>query len=149
MLTGAVAVEADRGPLILPVRLLDRAAAAQRGTAAITRHSRHLAIELSELIIEAGVTRHEAHGRAGVTAAEMIPPGAVTTADLYRELLGIRTDVVRAMVRLESADEVHKDHEMRLRALEQFKWKLLGAVLAGSAAVSAATTWVGLALSQH
>lgn len=79
----------------------------------------------------------------------MIPVGAVTTADLYRELIGMRSDVVRAMTRLEMADQIHSDHEARLRSLEQFKWKLLGAVLAGSAAVSAATTWVGLALGQR
>ena len=79
----------------------------------------------------------------------MIPAGAVTTADLYRELIGMRSDVVRAMTRLEMADRIHSDHELRLRSLEQFKWKLLGAVLAGSAAVSAATTWVGLTIGQQ
>jgi hypothetical protein len=76
-----------------------------------------------------------------IMSADMIPPGAVTTADLYRELVTIRTDVVRAMTRLENADEIHRDHEGRLRSLEQFKWKLLGAVLAGSAAVSALVSY--------
>ena len=79
----------------------------------------------------------------------MIPAGAVTTADLYRELIGMRSDVVRAMTRLEMADRIHSDHELRLRSLEQFKWKLLGAVLAGSAGVSAVVTWVGLTVGQH
>lgn len=81
-----------------------------------------------------------------MSESTVIPSGAVTTADLYRELIGMRSDVVKAVTRLEIADGIDKDHESRLRDLEQFKWKLLGAVLAGSAAVSAATTYVGLHL---
>jgi len=72
----------------------------------------------------------------------MIPPGAVTTADLYRELVGMRTDMVRAVTRLEIADGIDKDHESRIRALERFRYLLLGATIVVSAAVSAFGTWV-------
>lgn len=73
----------------------------------------------------------------------MIPAGAVTTADLYRELIGMRSDLVRTMTRLEMADRIHDDHEQRLRLLEQFKWKLLGAVVVASAAISVGVSYVG------
>ena len=72
----------------------------------------------------------------------MIPPGAVTTADLYRELVGMRTDMVRAVTRLEIADGIDKDHESRIRALERFRYLLLGATIVVSAGVSAFGTWV-------
>ena len=80
-----------------------------------------------------------------------IAPGSVTIADLYRELLAMRTDVTQALSRLERVDErnhaaerVQDDHETRLRvlesapdvpadlegrvrALEKMAWKLTGA----------------------
>jgi hypothetical protein len=71
-----------------------------------------------------------------------IPVGAVTTADLYRELIGMRADLVRTMTKLETADIIHTDHEARLRVLEQFKWKLAGALLVGSSGVSVLVSWL-------
>lgn len=63
--------------------------------------------------------------------------GQVTIADLYRELTGMRTDLGKALTRLEVMDTEHKstsgqlgDHEMRLRSLEAFRWKLAGIALA-------------------
>jgi hypothetical protein len=76
-----------------------------------------------------------------------LPPGSVTTADLYRELIGLRGDLGRALLRLErldtvnsTAEEIHRDHEQRLRSLETFRWKLAGACLlvSGAAGVLAA-----------
>lgn len=74
----------------------------------------------------------------------MIPNGSVTTADLYREMIGMRTDVVKALVLLDAASKTDNDHEGRLRALERFRFTLLGASVGISAAVSALGTWIGL-----
>jgi hypothetical protein len=74
----------------------------------------------------------------------MIPAGAVTTADLYREMIGMRTDITRALTVLDAAHQIHQDHESRIRILERFRFTLLGAAIAVSAATSALGTWVGL-----
>lgn len=65
-----------------------------------------------------------------------LAPGAVTTADLYREIVAMRTDITKALTRIEvidarntDADRLHADHEARLRILEAFRWKLTGIVL--------------------
>lgn len=71
-----------------------------------------------------------------------LQPGTVTIGDLYREIVGMRADMARALTRIEvidhqngDADRLHADHEARLRALEAFRWKLTGlAVSLGSAA---------------
>lgn len=62
-----------------------------------------------------------------------LQPGTVTIADLYRELVAMRADVARALTRIEvidsrnkGADDLHLDHERRLRQLEAFRWKLAG-----------------------
>jgi hypothetical protein len=85
-----------------------------------------------------------------------IPAGAVTVADLYRELTGMRADVVRALTRIEAidtvnrtADEIHRDHEARLRVLESFKWKLAGASVVIGAVAGSGAAWLGLALSSR
>jgi hypothetical protein len=59
--------------------------------------------------------------------------GTVTVADIYREVIGMRTDVQRALTRVEvidaknaNADQIHADHESRIRQLEVFRWKLTG-----------------------
>ena len=71
-----------------------------------------------------------------------IPAGAVTTADLYRELIGMRVDVARVITKLDTAERIDQDHEARIRQLEQFRYKLLGATIAASALFSAAATWI-------
>ena len=66
----------------------------------------------------------------------------ITTADLYREVTGMRAEVGAALTRLAVietrnglADAAHADQEARIRALERFRYSLLGAsVLAGSLA---------------
>lgn len=71
-----------------------------------------------------------------------LPAGQVTIADLYRELVGIRGDVVRAMERVavldarnHDADTLHTDHEARIRILERFRYAVMGAsvVVSGAA----------------
>lgn len=66
-----------------------------------------------------------------------LPAGTVTIGDLYRELVGMRSDVVKALTRIEIIDSQNNatagditDHENRLRGLEAFKWKLTGIALA-------------------
>jgi hypothetical protein len=79
-----------------------------------------------------------------------LAPGAVTTADLYRELVGMRADIVKALTRVEvidtrtTADEaMRQDHEMRIRGLEAFRWKLTGVAVLASAASGYAGYLVG------
>lgn len=69
-----------------------------------------------------------------------LPPGNVTIADIYREMVGMRSDVVRALTRIEvldvrnvDADRLHTDHEARLRGLERFRYTLGGLALIGGA----------------
>ena len=85
-----------------------------------------------------------------------LAPGAVTTADLYRELVGMRGDLSKILmhqeridVRNEAADRLHADHEVRIRALEVAKWKLAGACIALSAVGGGGAAWIALALSHH
>lgn len=62
-----------------------------------------------------------------------LPAGQVTIADLYRELVGMRTDMAKALTKIEvidarntAADKTDGDHELRIRALEAFRWKFAG-----------------------
>ena len=82
-----------------------------------------------------------------------LAPGAVTTADLYRELVGLRTDITKALERLavidaksQDTEARHNDHELRLRSLEAFKWKLAGACIALSVFSGGAAGWIALAI---
>jgi len=68
-------------------------------------------------------------------------PGTVTIADLYRELVGMRSDLTRVLTHQEaidtrniSADRIHADMEARLRVLERFRYTLVGVcvVLSGA-----------------
>lgn len=70
-----------------------------------------------------------------------IAPGAVTVADLYRELVGMRGDLARVLAHQEaidlinrSADQIHADHEGRLRILERFRYTLAGLAVIGGMA---------------
>ncbi len=78
-------------------------------------------------------------------------PGAVTVGDLYREIVGMRSDVVKALTRIEAidtvnanADQVHRDHETRLRILESFRWKVAGGAILLGGVAGAASAWVGI-----
>jgi hypothetical protein len=82
-----------------------------------------------------------------------LAPGNVTIADLYKEMVGMRADVVKALTRIEvldtrntDADQLHRDHETRLRALESAGARLAGklAVMAGGTGVAGG--WVGYLL---
>lgn len=78
-----------------------------------------------------------------------LQPGNVTIADLYREMVGMRSDVVKALTRIEvldvrngEADRLHADHEARLRTLERFRYTLAGLAMIGGVAAG----WVGYVL---
>lgn len=78
-----------------------------------------------------------------------LPAGTVTIADLYRELVGMRTDIGKALIKIEvldirntDADRLHADHEARLRALERFRYTLAGVAFVGGTAAG----WVGYLL---
>lgn len=67
-----------------------------------------------------------------------LQPGTVTVADLYREMSGMRAEVGSALTELKviaernkGADQIHTDHETRIRMLERFRWTLAGVSLAG------------------
>jgi hypothetical protein len=78
-----------------------------------------------------------------------IAPGAVTVADLYRELVGMRTDLVHVLATQEATtarnhttDMIHADHETRLRTLERFRFTLGGLSIVGGAVAG----WIGYVL---
>ncbi len=80
-----------------------------------------------------------------------LAPGTVTVADLYRELTGLRTDVGKALIRLEhvdtvnqAAEQLHSDHEARLRVLESFRWKAAGAAAVAGAAAGGLSAWAAI-----
>jgi hypothetical protein len=66
----------------------------------------------------------------------------IDIADLYREVTGMRAEVIAVLTKLAVietrnllADQAHADQEIRLRSLERFRYGLMGAaVLAGSLA---------------
>lgn len=67
-------------------------------------------------------------------------PGSVTIADLYRELVGMRSDLTRVLAKQEAtdlrnnnADMIHADVETRLRVLERFRYTLAGLAILGGA----------------
>lgn len=68
----------------------------------------------------------------------------ITAADLYREVTGMRAEVAAALTKLAVietrnglSDQAHADQEARLRALERFRYSLMGAaILAGTLAGS-------------
>ena len=80
-------------------------------------------------------------------------PGSVTIGDLYRELVGMRSDLSRVLAHQEatdlinsSAERIHADHEARIRVMESAGAKLAGklAVMAGGTGI--ASGWVGYIL---
>lgn len=85
-----------------------------------------------------------------------MPGGEVTIADLFRVMSEMRTDVGKALERLavidmrnHNADGIHADHEARLRAVESFKMKAVGAATAAGIVAGAAGSWIGAALTHH
>jgi hypothetical protein len=64
----------------------------------------------------------------------------------------MRDDIVRVLAKLEAldtinekAEDIHRDHEARLRMLEAFKWKLGGACLALGGIAGGAASLIALA----
>jgi len=78
-----------------------------------------------------------------------LPNGNITVKDLFIELQGLRSDLTRVLTHMErvdtrneSADEKHRDYEIRIRALEAFRYKLAGVALIGGVGAG----WVGYLL---
>ena len=67
-----------------------------------------------------------------------IPPGTVTTADLYRKL----EDISVSVIRMEERVRVLPDFETRLRSLERFRYSLMGAALLAGTAAGVASGWI-------
>jgi hypothetical protein len=78
-----------------------------------------------------------------------LPAGQVTIADLYRELSGMRSDIGRALTKMEviesrntDAEQLHRDHELRIRQLEAFRWKLAGIAIVAAIIIGFASAWL-------
>lgn len=89
-------------------------------------------------------------------ASPQMPGGQVTLADLFRVLSAIQSDMSKMATRLEvidtrnkSADEIHRDHEARLRILETAKAKIYGAAITISAVTSALGSWLAYLAGHH
>jgi hypothetical protein len=70
-----------------------------------------------------------------------LPAESITIKDLFNELVGMRTDLTRVLTHMEridtrneNADKMHADVEIRLRALERFRYTLGGLALIGGTA---------------
>jgi len=80
-----------------------------------------------------------------------LPAGQVTVADLYREMVEVRNQIgnlvtgfTLAEERHKNDQEVHRDHERRIRGLERGWWKISGAAAAISVIVSLLTALLTL-----
>lgn len=78
-----------------------------------------------------------------------IPGGQVTLADLFRVMSAMQLDVSKVATKLEvidarnkNADQLHADHEQRIRTLEAFRWKIVGLALMLSILTSALIAWL-------
>lgn len=79
--------------------------------------------------------------------------GLVTVSDLFKVMSDIRTDLSKALTKLEvidsrnqAADQTQNDHELRIRSLEAFKWKLIGAILIMSTIIGVLAGYIGAGL---
>ncbi len=68
----------------------------------------------------------------------------VTVLDVWKEVTKLNTTVTQALSvmtsmqeRNKNADGLHADYEKRLRALEKFQYKLIGAVIAAQVGLGA------------
>jgi hypothetical protein len=84
--------------------------------------------------------------------SDALVTGTVTIGDLYRELVGMRSDLTRVLAHQEATDllnrnaeQVHADHEARLRVLERFRYTLMGAC----AFIGVAAGFLGEYLGAH
>jgi len=80
-----------------------------------------------------------------------LPAGQVTVADLYREMVEVRGEIVKLVTGFSLAEErhvanreIHHDHERRIRALERGWWKVSGAAAVISVIVSLVTALIAL-----
>lgn len=83
------------------------------------------------------------------TPLDHTPGGQVTIADLFRVMNGIQLDLREALTKLQvidtrnvGADEMQRDHEVRLRLLESFRYKMAGAATLAGVFAGAAAGWI-------
>ena len=79
----------------------------------------------------------------------VIPAGAVTTADLYRQMILLSQDMTRALTLLDSAASTDRDHEGRIRILERFRYTLLGVASAVGIASGVASSVIAALITRH
>lgn len=67
-----------------------------------------------------------------------LPDAAITVKDLFLEMKGLREDLTRVLIHMQSvdtrnenADRFHVDCEARLRGLERFRYTLAGLSILG------------------
>lgn len=84
-----------------------------------------------------------------------MPTGQVTVADLFRVMSEMRTDMGKALAHLEvidsrnkNADDVHRDHEFRIRAIESWRWKATGAATMAGILAGAGGSWLGFLIAR-
>jgi hypothetical protein len=80
----------------------------------------------------------------------------ITAADLYREVTGMRAEVAAALTKLAVietrnglSDAAHADQESRLRALERFRYSLMGAAVLAGVLAGSATGFVSAIVTAH
>ena len=62
----------------------------------------------------------------------------VTSKDIYREVVRLVGHMEGIDQRNRAADEIHKDHEVRLRLLEKWRYALPGSIVLGLGSAGAA-----------
>ena len=82
-------------------------------------------------------------------AMSELPPGAITSADLYRKMEDLRVNVTVAMEKLAAHASEVSDHEARIRGLERFASKLMGGAVTAGILSGAVTGVLAAVLTHH
>jgi hypothetical protein len=68
---------------------------------------------------------------------------------IQQDIVMLRNDVAKALTHLDvmdtkstAANEIQKDHEIRLRLLERFRWTILGFTVMGNTLTGFAGYWI-------
>lgn len=80
-----------------------------------------------------------------MTSEITVPTAPVTLLDIYTRQVEMGAQLAVIHEQLKAIP----DHETRLRRLESFYWKFVGAALAASALSSGLITWISLAVAHH
>ena len=74
-----------------------------------------------------------------------VRPGTVTAGDLYRKL----ETMADSLIRVEERITVLPDFETRLRILEQFRWRLMGAAIGVGTAAGVVSGVISALITAH